>query len=117
MSTPNGRFLKGVLLALLLTLVKISARADYFTNVTAMSAVRQGHSSVLLPNGKAMMIGGFNGSLVVTNGTETYDCTNRSWTVAGSLNFKRGYATATLLQNGKVLVAGGFRFISRSMLA
>jgi N-acetylneuraminic acid mutarotase len=87
--------------------VKISARADYFTNVTAMSAVRQGHCSVLLPNGKAMMIGGFNGSLVVTNGTETYDCTNRSWTVAGSLNFKRGYATATLLQNGKVLVAGG----------
>jgi hypothetical protein len=39
---------------------------------------------------------------------ELYDPASRSWTVTGSLNTARFDQTATLLQNGMVVVAGGF---------
>ena len=38
---------------------------------------------------------------------ELYDPTNRTWATTGSLNTERQWHTATLLPNGKVLVAGG----------
>ena len=38
---------------------------------------------------------------------ELYDPASRTWTATGSLNTARYYHTATLLQNGMVLVAGG----------
>jgi N-acetylneuraminic acid mutarotase len=39
---------------------------------------------------------------------ELYDPANGTWTVTESLNTARVAHTATLLQNGMVLVAGGF---------
>ena len=39
---------------------------------------------------------------------ELYDPASRTWTATGSLNTARCCHTATLLQNGMVLVAGGF---------
>src|SRR5438034_1069912 len=38
---------------------------------------------------------------------EPYDPASCTWTATGSLNTARNYHTATLLQNGMVLVAGG----------
>jgi len=38
---------------------------------------------------------------------ELYDPASWTWTATGSLNFARYEHTATLLQNGMVLVAGG----------
>ena len=38
---------------------------------------------------------------------ELYDPTTGTWSITGSLNIARYLHTATLLQNGKVLVAGG----------
>ena len=38
----------------------------------------------------------------------SYDPVSETWTDTGSLAHKRGSHTATLLRNGKVLVAGGY---------
>jgi hypothetical protein len=59
----------------------------------------------LLPNGKVLVAGGYNGSFLTS--AELYDPASGSWTATGSLNTARYLHTATLLPNGKVLVAGG----------
>ena len=57
----------------------------------------------MLSNGKALVAGG---ARVV----ETYDpSTDTFSTAAGNIDEARYFATATLLQNGKVLIVGGYR--------
>ncbi len=65
------------------------------------------HTATLLPNGKVLVAGGFNGGFTILTSAELYDPASGSWTATGSLNTARAYHTATLLPNGKVLVAGG----------
>jgi len=60
----------------------------------------------LLPNGKVLVAGGFNGGAVLTS-AELYDPVTRSWSATGTLNSARDAHTATLLSDGTVLVAGG----------
>jgi N-acetylneuraminic acid mutarotase len=71
----------------------------------------------LLPDGKILIAGGS----YPADSAELYDPAGGAWTVTGQLNQARyfGY-TATLLQNGKVLVAGGYgafpKFLSSAEL-
>jgi hypothetical protein len=67
------------------------------------------HSAILLRNGQVLVIGGmsdFNDS-VGLNSAELYDPIAGTWRDTGNLNAGRYLGTATLLRNGKVLVAGG----------
>ncbi len=61
---------------------------------------------VLLRNGKALAIGGYDGP--VLNEAELYDPATGAWSPTGSMTALRDNMTATVLANGKVLVAGGW---------
>ncbi len=72
----------------------------------SLGAARDSHTATLLPNGKVLVAGGYNGSDLAS--AELYDPASGTWTATGSLTTARDTHTATLLPNGKVLVAGGF---------
>ncbi len=83
-----------------------------WTNTGAMNYPRYGHTATLLPNGKVLVSGGLgkvgtNVNFATTDITELYDPATGLWTTSGTLNKGRYNHTATLLQDGKVLVAGG----------
>jgi large repetitive protein len=65
------------------------------------------HTATLLPNGMALIAGGYGlGGFVPS--AEVYDPAGRTWTKTGSLANPREMHTASLLRNGKVLIAGGY---------
>jgi hypothetical protein len=72
-----------------------------------------GHTATLLPNGKVLLTGGFVNSVwdyggsISDNGTGLYDSVTGVFSATGNLRTKRGCHTATLLANGRVLIAGG----------
>jgi N-acetylneuraminic acid mutarotase len=69
-----------------------------------------GHTATLLPNGKVLIAGGVSNegpNSPVTASAELYDPVSNSWSSGGSMSTPRESATATLLPNGQVLVAGG----------
>jgi hypothetical protein len=75
----------------------------------SMGTARQAHTATLLPNGTILIAGGATditdtGSL---SSSETYDPSTGTWTATGSMGTTRSWHTATLLPNGKVLIAGG----------
>jgi hypothetical protein len=62
----------------------------------------------LLPSGKVLVAAGLSGPGSLPDASaELYDPASGTWTATGSLNTARYIHTATLLPNGKVLVAGG----------
>jgi hypothetical protein len=61
----------------------------------------------LLPNGKVLVAAGADECNWLKS-AELYDPATGSWSLTASLNTARLSPTATLLANGKVLVAGGY---------
>lgn len=76
-----------------------------------LSTSSEGHTATLLHGGGILIAGGydasFEGSDVLLYRAELYDPDNGAWRNTGALNIARSSHTATLLPNGKVLVAGG----------
>jgi N-acetylneuraminic acid mutarotase len=103
-------------LAMLMALVPGLADAvnpptgTWITTRSFTNYARTYHTATLLPNGKVLVAGGLtlSVSLLYLNTAELYDPATDSWTPTGSLHEVRGGHTATLLTNGKILVAGGF---------
>jgi len=62
---------------------------------------------VILPDGRVLVEGGYNGSSIVSS-AEIYSPNTGTWSLTGSMNSARTMHTATLLNNGKVLVVGGY---------
>ena len=89
-----------------------------FTATGSMSDARDAHAAVLLADGRVLVLGGdgwtcsgtgcyFSGSL---SSAELYDPATGTFSRAGYMNVGRTAPTATLLQNGDVLVTGGDRY-------
>jgi uncharacterized repeat protein (TIGR02543 family) len=71
-----------------------------------MNSERYCHTATLLPNGKVLVAGNYDGNTSLSS-AEIYDPATGTWSITGSMNSARDSHTATLLANGKVLVAGG----------
>lgn len=83
-----------------------------FTPTGSLNISRWGHSATLLPNGRVLILGGESTDLENTDRTgvaEVYDPAIGQFTPWTSLGEGRGFHTVTALNNGKLLVAGGFR--------
>jgi WD40 repeat protein len=100
----RGAFLL-IFLACLALLQPCGAASIGFERTGSLAIARSGHRAVLLPNGKVLVVGGYNG--VTAPGGELYDPANGTWTATGGFVAYHGGPTMTLLANGKVLAVGG----------
>src|SRR5262245_60662005 len=82
-----------------------------FENTGSLTTARQSHTATLLPDGRVLAAGGADvsdaGSATETS-AELFDPASGTWTVTGSLTDGRSSHTATLLPDGRVLVAAGW---------
>ncbi len=84
-----------------------------WTMTGTMNSARDAAAATLLPNGKVLVAGGYdspNGKGKYLSSAELYDPATGTWTKTGNLATRRAWPMATLLPNGKVLVAGGTRY-------
>lgn len=80
-----------------------------WTSTGNLADTRWHHTATMLSNGKVIIIGGnsLNGSADVVRATaEIYDPLTGTWSFTSTMHEGRATHTATLLQNGKVVVAG-----------
>ncbi|HVA67640.1 MAG TPA: kelch repeat-containing protein [Elusimicrobiota bacterium] len=85
--------------------------SNTFSPTSPMTAARDFQTATLLVNGNVLVAGGFtsNGtSTATTNTAEIYYPATGLWAPTSSMSAPRENATATLLPNGSVLVAGGY---------
>jgi hypothetical protein len=81
-----------------------------FAPTGPMADARAGHTATLLLDGRVLVVGGIDASDGFDNlaTAELYDPATGKWTRTGSLAQGRAHHTATLLDDGRVLIAGGY---------
>ncbi len=88
-------------------------RAETWTLTGSMGTGRWSHTSTLLRDGKVLVVGGFGeyvpnaNAQPVLDSAELYDPATGTWTPTSPLNVRRALHSAILLDDGRVLVAGG----------
>jgi subtilase family serine protease len=82
-----------------------------FTATGSLNTARDNHTATLLSNGMVLIAGGIgtcgSSCFEALSSAELYNPTTGTFTVTASLNTARDLPTATLLNNGMVLIAGG----------
>jgi hypothetical protein len=97
---------------------------DAFTTVAPMNEYRAGHTATLLPSGRVLVAGGTEGDanhrlFDVTDilgtahaNTEIYNPATNQWTYHTNLPEPKAGHSATVLQDGRILMAGGITHIT-----
>jgi hypothetical protein len=89
-------------------------KTNSFSTTGFMTVARRNHTATLLKSGRVLIAGGYNGQDGSTDGSnnvnapEIYDPVARIFEPTGDMSTARRYPTATLLLNGRVLMAGGY---------
>jgi sugar lactone lactonase YvrE len=86
------------------------AGAASFSFTGSMTTNRENHTATLLTNGLMLVVGGITNADaggVDLASAELFNPNTGTWTLTGTMANARNSHTATLLPNGKVLVAGG----------
>jgi uncharacterized repeat protein (TIGR02543 family) len=108
-----------ILCTVLLILVSMGLHAQTATwsSTGSMTEARYGHTATVLSDGKVLVVGNCTDSSSgncllgntkqATNTAELYDPATGTWTSIAAMKSARFGHTATLLSDGKVLVAGG----------
>lgn len=82
-----------------------------FSLTGSMSMPRAGQTATLLPDGRVLIVGGYtqmtNALYSTVASAKIYDPSTGTFTPTGSMTTARSFHTATLLNNGKVLITGG----------
>ena len=81
-----------------------------WTRTGDMLAARDGHAATLLADGRVLVIGGARDTVFYDDDpriVEIYEPATGRWTRAGRSKKFRVYASTTLLDDGRVLIAGG----------
>ncbi|HZY59841.1 MAG TPA: kelch repeat-containing protein [Candidatus Binataceae bacterium] len=111
---PNGKVLiaggSGPTSALLASSEIYDPSTNTFESATpSMKTPRRAATATLLPNGKVLIAGGSTTGGFPVSSTELYDPTTNTFATGATpnMNTAREFATATLLPNGRVLIAGG----------
>ncbi|CAF1143087.1 unnamed protein product [Adineta steineri] len=73
---------------------------------SSMTQSRAYHAAVLLNDGTVLVAGGGNDINNAYSNAEIYNATTQNFTAVGSMQYRRGGLTLTLLPSGKVLATG-----------
>jgi Galactose oxidase, central domain len=81
-----------------------------FIATGSLRTARKFHTATLLPDGKVLITGGrrISADRDGVASAEIYNPATRTFTPAGNMTVPRAGHTATLLNNGRVLIVGGF---------
>ncbi|WP_437654672.1 Kelch repeat-containing protein [Sorangium sp. So ce1182] len=93
-------------------------RARQWTPAASMGSARSGHAATLLTDGWVLVLGGNRrmSEDSVLAAAEIYDPALNAWTAVAPMGLPRGGYTATLLADGRVLVARGFSVLVQAWI-
>jgi N-acetylneuraminic acid mutarotase len=85
--------------------------SNSWTTLPSMSQPRWAPTAVKLANGKVLVTGGYlwSGVQAAVSTSEIFDPVSNTWSAAAPMSMPRFHHTATVLSDGRVLVAGGER--------
>jgi N-acetylneuraminic acid mutarotase len=96
----------------------IATPSDPLTATGSLNEARAFHTATLLDDGEVLVTGGASTYHLprgtVTSSAEVYDPASSKWHKASSMSVARYHHAATLLADGRVLVAGGWALTSNT---